>query len=393
MQHNARPTSHAYIKVGHAIFNPKIMNNIKILHSIDEKPVHNSFSFSDRFASLIDEAGKAHDVSLSSTIGEQKWRLELLKKIIKDAEKRSRFRNILAASTAIVPVLGLLLGLFGKHLDTVPLLIIWIAYTCVFITIYLCYQQMPKDDDAMIAEARQMQLSQAARALAAQVALHNTIEEVDHDDNNAMIARFGTIVDTQVLSAVNADLNRVQRVSDQAKSNQTFSDSLLYVKDVHLQNKTSATVSQCMDFIAQTLHEACTVFFNHSGLTVKIYLRTKHKIPLQSSYFDLEVLTCFAKYPGKGVHVPSSSGKSWIKCRGACARAWYCLQNGEKFIIRKNEPKGSGGIHASIIYLALPGGIGVLTISSDNEDTFDNTVSTDIQKTLMIATRALISRV
>jgi len=349
-----------------------------------------SNNFSNNVDTILEDASQTFGVDLSSRGNILNGYKIKLAEFIQGEESIKKIKSITEVFMVCLPLIAILMTYLHSiyKFDLTTLISFWITYSVVTLVVTFFKLSLPPDNNAKLAEAKAFKMENIAHRLSTQIALYNSLENISHNNNRDVIDKLSQVFQQNVATAAKNDWERLEKFCDPDFDCENFKDSELKIslEAIHPQfiEKTS--------YIVQTINEACSELFGAGAFTTKLYLRTSHQVQEQSKQISLDLLTSIAKYPSSH---NSPNGKSWIDTKGQNADVWACINREKKVFTKTERPKGSGkGVHNSILYIALPGSIGVLTVSSSNKNTFSTdgeycTITKDVEKTLMNATNAL----
>lgn len=352
-------------------------------------------SFATSVDNLLSEAGTSYGIDLSGREDTLNRYKKFLSRYIENGAKFNRVSSLLDIIVSFYPVFAILLAFVNTkyQLSTKLFVFAWVGYVFIYLLLLLFKSLLPKDEKANILEAKVFKMENVAHRLSAQVSLYNSIQEITHDDDEDIISRFTKEVSDGVNDLAKEDKLRIVKVCSSKHNCADFKETQVTIN----MDKVPQKVLDELSFVAERVNEACSIIFGKGGFESKIYIRSRHDIDSEGKAIEAELLTAMARFPQSK---SSKFGKSWVNSsRGEKARVWDCINTEKKTFVMQNEGKGGGsGVHPSILYLALPAGIGVLTISSDRIDTFIDSngtlgISDDLEQTLMNATKTLLSRI
>lgn len=314
---------------------------------------------------------------------------------IKIAQKKSNYDTYATALSIVVKLTPIAGGTIATYLyrDESTKYIAFTIAACtliMYITLLVIEGFLPKDLASLEINARSIAMENALNILACQVTLYSGIQRISNENNGVLIGKLSNKIDQQLTEAIQSKWNKLKDVTNPNRDNPDYWDTEVNVKNIPNE------IYEKLTPIAEMIHEACTFVFGPAKYTVKIYLRTQHSIQVGIDLRNIEMLTSLVKYP-RPVNSPNlSGGRSWVLCKGENSLVWDCLINyNSKVMCKKDEPKrrfDENQKYASIVFIKLPEGIGVLTIESSEESTFSSVtdVTEDVRQTLMIVTNALV---
>jgi hypothetical protein len=351
-------------------------------------------SFATSVDDLLNNAGLSFGEDLKKRTDLLNGYKKHLQQYIKKGEKYTRLMSILNIILLLLPAFAIAFNFILKKVEISDLTfwVFWTGYLVAYILFSVFKILLPSDEESNLLKAKLFNMENIAHRLSAQVTLYNSLDDISHNDNSEFIKKFSSLVQSPVEKSITENFSRVKKLVDPEVNCADFKLTKLEI-DIELVSK---SILNELSFIAERINDSCTVIFGRGGFTTKIYIRTKHNLLIDNEELNMELLTAMGRHPQSK---NSKFGKSWVNpIKGAKARVWNCINDNQVSFVEINEDKGSGsGRHPSILYLALPGSVGVLTISSDHKDTFkhDNgksSISSDIEHSLMNATTALLSK-
>ncbi len=291
----------------------------------------------------------------------------------------TRARNALVLTQTFLAASGSIIGaiLVRTQAPNETAYAILAAHLVLVAVVQFSVHLIPKDIQELKREISELRLMNVAEHLAAQIALLGL-----SDDGSG----YG-VDDTKRIEQISAIIPEFHELKpDITQKARACLDVTSVFEDVRDTNislgnlKLEAAAQDRLLHAAQQLVELCTYLFGGGSFTVKIYLRGSKILDGK----EVELLASVAKYP----HMPGSPyGSSWLRARGNPSLVWRCLDLGKP---ERQDVRGYKLYYKDVLAVPIPGRIGVIALTSDREDTFNDENKHQTAKALRIAARALI---
>jgi hypothetical protein len=345
--------------------------------------------FAKQHKRILSEYSDYAKISLDLNNGYSARLKGLLWRIVKDPKNWDRYSKMFSIFVKAFPIItgiisSAMLNWYGKEIG----LIIALLFGVIYIALAWLELYVPKDLAMYQEQARLLETERLVSLSAMQINFYSYLYNiVDTEDNEEQIQKLSKILDVQITAAISAKLPILIPLLEN-KRNSVFRNSEVIVSDV------PKALHQKLVHIAEKICFSCTTFFGPGNYIVKIYYRTKHVVQTGSKSVNAEMLTSLIKYPRTSKPNSTNGGRSFLYCMGDRATVWDCANGRNRAITKSNEPKGDEGAtstYASMAYIRLPEGIGVLTIESTDTSTFNesNSIPQSVWDTLSMTTNIL----
>ena len=286
----------------------------------------------------------------------------------------------LSTIEAVVVLFGSVFGFYilyyagddNRHVHFVA----WTMYFAISTIVIIISRAIPRGMAELVVEAEKIQYYNVLRRLAAKVTLFDIITDIDVKDD--IFARNNHSLYIPKYEELEADDRST--ISMCADENSTICNSRQ--TNIRLKNRNLVEgKTEKLGEATKQIVDLCEHLFAGSNYSAKIYLRTA--ICIEND--EVEILASFSKYP---VNFTSedSFGSSWVKARGNPSQVWQCLESGKSDV--KND--FDGDYYRSMLLVCLPGRIGVLAITSKQDEAFGNRPDDWLTKALAVSSRTLI---
>jgi hypothetical protein len=342
-------------------------------------------SLSETVQKIISDSSHAEDLANEVQISlPERYKRFLIRFIEKyESKDPKKIQYTLYALELVLAGLGASLGflLIYIELEKVAQLAIWISYIIIYVLVGFTIKIIPNDSYEYYLEASKIRLVNLAERLAAQVALYNLIDRTKADDDLTTIAAISEKVfdlnqlDEATKKQILACQNKAKTFTDPRETNVVIPPPLI--------DEDSAEKLQ--DIVRQIV-ELCGNLFAGRDYNAKLYLRANKKLGND----DIELLTPFAKFPFTGPGVRGTYGSSWLKARGNPSKAWECIEKGQTVHATTKNFGTYTAYYSASLSICLPGRIGVLAITSNQENAFENKYDEWVIKSLSVPTKHLV---
>ncbi len=263
-------------------------------------------------------------------------------------------------------------------------LTIWISYIILYVVVSITLHVIPDDLHRFNLEASKIRLINIAEKLAAQLALFNLVGKTGRiEDEDAILKISESIRD---LTTYNEEVR--SKITSCQDKNKVFTDSRETNIVIGEPELSIDKLTQLRDILRQIV-ELCGHLFAGRDFSAKIYLR------ITKVFYDekVEILVPFAKYPPTDATERGAFGSSWIKARGNPSKVWECLEKGKTIHAKKKDFGTHTAYYSTALMICIPGRIGVLAITSAQEDAFTNQFDEWIERSLSIPLKTTIYQI
>ena len=342
-------------------------------------------SLSETVQKIIKDSSHAEDLASEVQVSLPERYKRFLIRFIETYERKNpkKIQYILHAMELVLAGLGASLGflLIYVDFDVTAQLAIWISYIVLYAFVGFTIRVIPNDSYEYYLEASKIRLVNLAERLAAQVALFNLIDRTKVEDDLAVI---------DAISEKVYDLNQVDQITkSQILACQNTAKTFFDPRETNIVIPPplidDSTAEKLQDIVRQIV-DLCGNLFAGRDYNAKLYLRAIKKL----DNHNIEVLTPFAKFPFTGPGIRGTYGSSWLKARGNPSKAWECIERGQTIHATSQNFGTSTAYYSASLSICLPGRIGVLAITSTQENAFNNKFDDWVVKSLSIPTRNLV---
>lgn len=318
------------------------------------------------------------------------------------------YRAITYGLTVVIAILPFLVSQLLSHVQGQPAkTLLWVVFISAWILLLLLNLFFPKDVAEYALRAEMIRARWVINRLAGQLALHNFIQNICSEDDEATIAEVSRALDEPAAAALSARQEAIIRIL--SNRSDSWGDTEISFANSSLGGTLNARLAD----IAESVSNACCQIFGSSHFTVKIYLKTSHVLPVDGKMYKVELLTAVARYPRKRRVAVGAQGTSWMNCRGSRADVWHCLEEGRPKVYQRVKSAKANKTYPAIACVPLSDGLGVVTIESDDPHIFshdhkiadiereisvseeriplaDHNVSSDVHKSLAVSVKDLV---
>ena len=278
------------------------------------------------------------------------------------AEKLGRFqykrlRNWLTGVEVFVGILGAAGGFYltYSNVSDVTKAVAWAVYILVAAMIITTVRMLPQEIEQFDLEARNLMLTILAERLAANVALFDLLAPNDSIDDKEIIISLSDFLPEACEFDVTSQNVITRCLEPHAPFNNPRETNIRIRPD-----RLSETQKHNLQEIAQQIVMLSGHLFAGRDFTAKVFLRTE-KVFNDSK---VEILTSFAKFPTRGTDI---FGSSWVKARGNPSAVWTSLELGKPVVKSATEHNKN---YVNVLAICLPGRIGVLSLTSTQNNAF-----------------------
>jgi hypothetical protein len=288
-------------------------------------------------------------------------------------------KTVLIIFQNIIPILGAFLGYYSTQL-TLPLIIFsWAIYIIFSFLLIWIINNLPDDLEKLGLEVDKIKLINLSEKLASKIALFDQLTDLIYIDDWEFINNKITPLVSKNLDEVNEkDREILNKCINPKYIFNSSRDTNITIKSDNL--KIDDKKRAKLQGYTKELCELANTIFGTATFSSKLYLRTVKNFAEK----EVEILVPFSRFPIKEA---SEYGTSWIKSRGNLSIVWDSLEKGNYLI---KDVSSEGLYYKSVLAVCLPGRIGVLTIQSDQSDTFLNQVDKSTFKLLAQASAQLV---
>ena len=341
-------------------------------------------SLSETVQKIIKDSSHAEDLASEVEISLPERYKRFLIRFIEKYENKNpkKIQYMMYGLELVLAGIGASLGflLIYANFDRTAQLAIWISYVVLYVFVGFTIKLIPNDSYEYYLEASKIRLVNLAERLAAQVALFNLIDRAkDEDDVNVITSISEKVFDLNQLdqstkTQILACQNKAKTFTEPRETNVVIPPPLI----------DDGTAEKLQDVVRQIV-DLCGNLFAGRDYNAKLYLRAVKKLGNE----NIEILTPFAKYPFTGPGVRGTYGSGWLKARGNPSKAWECLEKGQTIHATTKNFGTYTAYYSASLSICLPGRIGVLAITSNQENAFENKYDEWVIKSLSVPTRNL----
>lgn len=343
---------------------------------------------SETVKKILHDSSKAEELAgeFETTLPERYKRfvMEFIER--RDDKKPRRFRTILLTIELGLGAIGASLGFFiiysgaAKEVE----LVVWSSYIFLVVIVGLTTRLIPDDAQQYYLEASKIRLINLAERLAAEVALFGLIDQPVVDDDESVIQK----ISDKVPAIESMDMDVQTKVLACQDSSKVFFDpreTNVLIKELNISGEAA---SHLQNSIRQIV-ELCGHLFAGRDFSAKLYLRSVKEFNGKK----IESLVSFAKFPVDAQGPRGTYGSSWIKARGNPSIVWDCLEKGRPIHGTQKDFSSFTAYYSSVLAICLPGRIGVLSLTANQENAFKDKDDDWVVKSLAVPTRTVILKI
>jgi hypothetical protein len=332
---------------------------------------------------ILKEASKADDLSAEFEVS----LLERYKRNLVNFKQQygigqlAHLRTFLTGVQLVLGAIGTAMGFFliQSKIGNEIKFTVWIAYVIIFVLVGLVIKFIPENIHHFHLEDAKLRLLNLSERFAAELILFDLIEReqirTTVADDKGIIRKISDCVPS--LESLDEQMqSKIRLCQDSSKVFENPRETNVRIKNLKLNPEVAARLQDATHQIV----ELCGHIFAGRDYTAKIYLRSIDNF----NGAEIEILVSFAKYPSSA---QDPYGSSWVKVRGNPSIVWECLERG--LPVCKPAPDFDS-YYASVLAICLPGRIGVLALTSSQEEAFKDKDDEWTLRALAVATRVLV---
>lgn len=347
----------------------------------------------DTIREILNSASKADNLNYNFHLSiTERYKNFLIKYVAENEKNKSKTAaTILNAIEVILTISGSCLGVYlaFAKLGEIEQVIVWSIYAIASFLVFITIKQIPTDNNVLNSEATKINLLNLSERLATEVALFSLLDNFTDDDDNQTISKI-----SQLVPEVD-NLNDVakQKILTSLSPSFTVTDTRDSLEISVPNLKISEEVANKLNKALEQIVELSSTIFACKDLRAKIYFKVEKKINDK----EIKLLVPFARYgPWAPKYERNPNGTTWIYNRSNHIKAWDALDKGHPidFNERRNTKlTAMGDYYDSLLAINLPGGVGVLVLTSDHKDTFENKYDSWITKALAVSTATIALKI
>lgn len=283
--------------------------------------------------------------------------------------------------------LGFLLSLLQTQVSPVAKVAVWLTYVLLSMLIIYTIRLIPDGDEVFRLKAERLKYQRLAEHLAARAALFQWQDLSVQDDDIAI-----KHISLQLIDCANLPSETIETIRKIEDTSSSFGSSRETNAAIALAPQIVERCGASLDRIAADIVKILRHVFPSDDLTVKLYARVEidPKTLTLRTTDKIQALVPVSKAPQGRITrakswgaVSTPNGSSWFKARGDPSGVWRCLETG-KTHVAKYDPTTDETYYSSALFVCLPGRIGVIAVTSNRSEAFDN-VDAETARALAIA--------